>query len=271
MPQPRPFTYTTDPSVMSVEHVKNCVTDHFLYAGLLPPTPTVLSPWTSWPYPSPSALWPNPLLHNHRLKSFGMEGGPTGEEEEATNSKRLSSLWRYSQSHGVGWDDLDRCYLYFISNKQKREKLWEAHRVQILQYASDVTQDKLIAYRKGYLKKKDVDVDEQIEDDEIRSQMLCPRSIHRTWTRKLYRRWNYNYMSPFRLRQSSLKLLSGKETIRLKALPAKTRDISSTRTTRRLSGWHCSRKWKKERNMRRKRRRTVKAELRHLRGASRKI
>eukprot|EP00921_Rhytidocystis_pertsovi_P011859 GHVQ01019210.1.p1 GENE.GHVQ01019210.1~~GHVQ01019210.1.p1 ORF type:complete len:348 (-),score=103.29 GHVQ01019210.1:940-1935(-) len=113
-----------------------------------------------------------------------------------SNARRLSKLWQYSKSHGVRWDDLDRCYLWFIAEKKKREELWQQHRLEILRYASDVVKIKLERQRLVYLKKKGVDVD-GIEDEEVRKGLLLPRSMHRQWIRRLYRRWSYNYMVQF--------------------------------------------------------------------------
>ncbi|PFH32240.1 hypothetical protein BESB_021810 [Besnoitia besnoiti] len=180
-----------------------------------------LPPWLK--YPEPNALWPNPLLHNHRLKPFALPRPATaaaeGDGEKAEDGERLSGrkktageslaaqqlranksrlehLWKFARSYGVAWDELDAVYIHFIEMRRAREENWEKHRNELLQYASIVAARELKERRKQEIKEAGVDLADV--EPQHREHMLLPRSLHRQETRKLFFQWHRSYMGPWR-------------------------------------------------------------------------
>ncbi|KEP61426.1 UNVERIFIED_CONTAM: hypothetical protein HHA_220200 [Hammondia hammondi] len=174
----------------------------------------------SWlQYPEPDALWPNPLLHNHRLKPFlhaarREQGAGEAEEIERkrlsgeadaaaleakqlrVNKHRLEHLWKFARSFGVSWDELDEVYIHFMQLKRSRESRWEAKRDAILQYAAVVAAREVREKRKKEIEESGVDL--ASVQPEHREQMLLPRSLYRKETRRLFFEWRRGYLAAWR-------------------------------------------------------------------------
>ncbi|KAL8426364.1 hypothetical protein Efla_002982 [Eimeria flavescens] len=231
---PHPFAFTADPEALQPSQVK-AVVDLLLGA----PKESGFAEGSRWcandglqadtgnakwlQYPEPNVLWPNPLLHNHRLQPFtgggvasrpsssaeskdSAEGG--GEErsspEEADierlqlhlNRLRLEQLWKYSGVHGVSWDEIDDLYVSFRQQQQQRQQQWESRKQQILEYAGLVCGRRLRAQRLELIKSAGVDL--EALDEETREQLLVPRSLFRRMTRRLFYKWHDEYFAPWR-------------------------------------------------------------------------
>ncbi|KFH00093.1 hypothetical protein TGVAND_220200 [Toxoplasma gondii VAND] len=176
------------------------------------------APWLQ--YPEPNALWPNPLLHNHRLKPFlhpaRREQGSgeaaeserkrlSGEEADAAaleakqlrmNKHRLEHLWKFARSYGMSWDALDEVYIRFVQLKRSREAQWEAKRGEILQYAAVVAAREVREKRKKEIEEAGIDL--AAVQPEHREQMLLPRSLYRKETRRLFFEWRRSFLAPWR-------------------------------------------------------------------------
>ncbi|CDJ47887.1 Chromosome III, complete sequence, related [Eimeria brunetti] len=175
-------------------------------------------------YPEPNVLWPNPLLHNHRLQPFtcDVQAAADAEEEAAGGAKadaaaaggaaaytqdlnalqlrvnrlRLEELWKYSGVYGLSWDELDEVYIQFRRQQHQRQQQWDLRKQQILEYAAVVCKRRLRAKRKEYLKEVGVEISDL--EEETREQILVPRSLFRRMTRRLYYKWHDAYFSPWR-------------------------------------------------------------------------
>nr|CEL65383.1 TPA: hypothetical protein BN1204_012330 [Neospora caninum Liverpool] len=180
--------------------------------------PDELPPW--FQYPDPNTMWPNPLLHNHRLKPFvrprpslgaGVDEEQSserrrgaGEAEAAAledkqlrvNKHRLEHLWKFARSYGVAWDELDEVYIHFMQMKRTREERWEEHRTDLLQYAAVVAAREVREKRKKEIAEAGVDL--AAVQPEHREQMCLPRSLHRKETRRLFFEWRRSYLGPWR-------------------------------------------------------------------------
>lgn len=180
---------------------------------------------TKWlQYPEPNVLWPNPLLHNHRLQPFtctvpaegkggaaaegtaesaaaapaAVGGGPSrlNELQLRVNRLRLEELWKYSGVYGTSWDELDEVYVQFRQQQQQRQQQWDTRKQQILEYAGVVCARRLRAKRQEYLKEVGVKI-EDLQPDTV-EQILVPRSLFRRMTRRLYYKWHDTYFAPWR-------------------------------------------------------------------------
>ena len=168
-------------------------------------------------YPEPNVLWPNPLLHNHRLQPFTCSASSASDSEEKAeqatsatapaaaaekeeeeevlscasrvnklqlrlNRLRLEELWKYAGVYGASWDELEEVYIHFLQQQQQRQQQWDSRKQQILEYAGVVCTRRLRAKRKEYLKEVGVDIKDL--DPDIVEDILRPRSLFRRMTRK---------------------------------------------------------------------------------------
>lgn len=230
---PHPMRFTVDPEHLQPSQVKAVI--RTLLERRKPPNDAQIyvepSKWCAknegqtergeekWlQYPEPNTLWPNPLLHNHRLQPFTCVAGgasakpATGQEGEIPkvlnegidtgnddaqilpgghdinklqlhlNRLRLEQLWKYSGVHGISWDEIDEVYLSFRKEQQRRQKQWESRKQQILEYAGVVCARRLREQRLQFVKSAGADLDSL--DEETREQLLVPRSLFRRMTRK---------------------------------------------------------------------------------------
>merc|ERR1712150_225474 len=73
-------------------------------------------------------LWPHATLHEHRSRPFGRtraaESGAGTSETVQENRERLASLWRYSKSHGISWNELDEAYVAFARMGKRQYDDW---------------------------------------------------------------------------------------------------------------------------------------------------
>lgn len=212
---PHPFPLTVDPEFLEPEDVREVVRallgdERTSQAKGSPKIASVWctgesahsgSDWRWLQYPEPNALWPNPLLHNHRLQPLSCvipseRPGHANEEPRAEaerpenvdqlqahlNSTRLQKLWKYSKVHGISWDELDDMYIQYRERQKERQQRWNDHKQQLLHYAGQVCARRLRAERTEYFKQRGVDL--QGADEGARDALLQPRSLFRRMTRR---------------------------------------------------------------------------------------
>ncbi|KAL8441616.1 hypothetical protein Emag_007017 [Eimeria magna] len=226
---PHPFPFTADPEALQPSQVKAAV-DLLLGKGQSASGAEVYAERSRWcaaeglhtdaddakwlQYPEPNVLWPNPLLHNHRLQPFtwanpaspehpaqsltaadetgtGSGSGAEAASREAAemekvqlrlNRLRLEQLWKHSGVHGVSWDEIDELFIKYKQQQQERQQLWESRKQQLLEYAGLVCSRRLRAQRIQYLKGAGVEL--EALDEETKEQLLVPRSLFRRATRR---------------------------------------------------------------------------------------
>merc|ERR1719215_1174137 len=83
--------------------------------------------WVDREFPTPDSgvFWPQPAVHEHRSRPFlAPEGGETDAKQVRENQERLTQLWRYSNSHGISWDELDEAYVAFSTEGNNQYNKW---------------------------------------------------------------------------------------------------------------------------------------------------
>ncbi|KAL8454438.1 hypothetical protein Emed_000159 [Eimeria media] len=230
---PHPFPFTADPEALQPSQVKaaiNLLLDKCQSAS----NDEVYAEKTRWcaaeglqadadeeakwlQYPEPNVLWPNPLLHNHRLQPFTWASPasqahaaepPTAAEAASKetvemeklqlrlNRLRLEQLWKHSGVHGVSWDEIDELFIKYKQQQQERQQRWESRKQQLLEYAGLVCSRRLRAQRIEFVKNAGVDL--EALDEETKEQLLVPRSLFRRATRRLFYKWHDDYFAPWR-------------------------------------------------------------------------
>lgn len=233
---PPPFPFTVDPEALQPSQIKEAIRLLFETSQLAEGGGVYAedSRWCAeevvqaatgdekWlQYPEPNVLWPNPLLHNHRLQPFTCAAGTSSQVSRPSPSRkgdvvedapgelgtpadgdnktfhgsphmnklqlhlnrlRLEQLWKYSSVHGTSWDEIDEVYLNFKRLLQQRQQRWEARKQQLLEYSGVVCARRLRAQRLEFVKSAGVDL--TALDEETREQLLVPRSLFRRMTRR---------------------------------------------------------------------------------------
>ncbi|KAL8269665.1 hypothetical protein Esti_006420 [Eimeria stiedai] len=242
---PHPFPFTVDPEALEASQVKAAI--NLLLEkrqSQLATSAEVYAEETRWcaaeglhtdadeakwlQYPEPNVLWPNPLLHNHRLQPFTWTNPasperagqpPTAASETDTslgsaagaasreaaemekvqlrlNRLRLEQLWKHSGVHGVSWDEIDELFIKYKQQQQERQQRWESRKQQLLEYAGLVCARRLRMQRLEFVKSAGVEL--ETLDEETKEQLLVPRSLFRRLTRRLFYKWHDEYFAPWR-------------------------------------------------------------------------
>ncbi|KAL8435474.1 hypothetical protein ACSSS7_002481 [Eimeria intestinalis] len=238
-----PFPFTVDPEALQPSQIK--AVTNLLFQKHQPATSAeVYAEETRWcaaegshaeadeakwlQYPEPNVLWPNPLLHNHRLQPFtwtstasledtaqpataanvtdsssGIGAGAAFREaiemekvQLRLNRLRLEQLWKHSGVHGVSWDEIDELFVKYKQQQQARQQRWESRKQQLLEYAGLVCSRRLRAQRLEFVKGAGVKLESL--DEEMKEQLLVPRSLFRRMTRRLFYKWHDEYFAPWR-------------------------------------------------------------------------
>eukprot|EP00929_Paragymnodinium_shiwhaense_P013222 TRINITY_DN121088_c0_g1_i1.p1 TRINITY_DN121088_c0_g1~~TRINITY_DN121088_c0_g1_i1.p1 ORF type:complete len:410 (-),score=122.16 TRINITY_DN121088_c0_g1_i1:52-1281(-) len=170
--------------------------------------------------PDMNVLWPHPALHEHRSRPFGLPrrlttgdtrqaaagkkkkgaGGLSPEEEKQAmlkqleeNRTRLSSLWKYSGSHGISWDELDHAYVSFAKSGKKRYDDWAKSGDLGVTAVHEKHQanEKAKAYLRRFCP-----TDEET-NRKIDPEKFCPGRL-RTLQSRIYRNRKKEWLAPFR-------------------------------------------------------------------------
>ncbi|CEM39464.1 unnamed protein product [Vitrella brassicaformis CCMP3155] len=229
--------------------VKRRVTESFEQAGFpLSGKPLATSQWHDHPYPKNDyAFWPNPVLHNHRLKPFyplpaptqgsadAKESKETGRLQALANRKRLNALWKYSSSHGISWDELDQLYIAFIQEAHRRAAVWEHLKGALRRHAEQRARKKVFGMRREQLKREGVDLGLEETDpskpefyDNPRHQVLLPRSLVKEFTIKYLRAWKGMFYSRYYSRGTLCRYLKREVTDRMLKREANERTYRPT-------------------------------------------
>jgi len=190
-------------AISSEDKVETIIQDTRASSGFDPDRRLRHSNWSEVPYPEPSSLWPNHLIHSHRLQPFyGMR--TTGDQsaterrleqvQVAKNAARLQGLWTHSSSHGVSWDELDSFYTKFVSYGEYRQSFLDQNRSKLLELAAPIATNETRSSRRTFLEKHDVKTEEMGPDH----PQLVPRSKVRRAIRQKWVSWTRQYMLPFR-------------------------------------------------------------------------
>jgi hypothetical protein len=156
------------------------------------------------PHPAMNVLWPHRTLDVHRRRPFASPASPTDsssppkerQQRLKENRDRLQTLWQFSNSHGVSWDELDAAYGEWSVAGKKRYERWMQHK--------QTTRAKADHVAWYYLKRRC-----KPEDD---PRIVKPGAMNRVQAR-LYFAWKKHYLRmhrPGRLSEYLRQFVAGK-------------------------------------------------------------
>ncbi|OEH77472.1 uncharacterized protein LOC34619714 [Cyclospora cayetanensis] len=249
---PHPFPFTADPETLEPSQVKAVIN---ILLGTSSPTAdsgvyTERSRWCSqdgeeketgdakWlQYPEPNTLWPNTLLHNHRLQPFRCSAGeapeasfsPSGSAEMlmaagASPPRATEASTAEGESAAGEASNFNKLQLHM--NRLRLEQLWKysgVHGVswdeieevyltfrQLLHQRQERWESRkqqileyagVVCARRLRIQRlefvKSAGVEVEALDEETREQLLVPRSRFRRMTRRLYYKWHDEYFAPW--------------------------------------------------------------------------
>ncbi|CDJ63118.1 Chromosome III, complete sequence, related [Eimeria necatrix] len=249
---PNPFPFSVDPETLEASQVKEVVnlllgSNHSTHirdnvyserSRWCSEAVSQTDPGERWlQYPEPNVLWPNPLLHNHRLQPFTCTStdavGPvqavSGSKHAEKVDKDATSV-RHAPSDGV--EDVSNHSarineLQLRVNKIRLEQLWKhlgvygtswdeidevylrfRQQLQRRKERWDSRKQQILEYAGVVCSRrvraqraeflKSAGVELEAFDDETKEQLLVPRSLFRRATRKLYYKWHDAYFAPWR-------------------------------------------------------------------------
>lgn len=151
-------------------------------------------------HPALGVFWPHKALDAHRRRPFAAPVDNTLPQEERSrqlqgNRTRLQTLWQFSNSHGVSWDDLDAAYGEWSDAGKARYQRWMSYKTS--------TRAKADHMAWFYLKRRYPGSDPRI---------VRPGAMNRTQAR-LYFAWKKHYLRmhrPGRLSEYLRQFVAGK-------------------------------------------------------------